>query len=249
MSMREEITTTELLHDDQSQLAASASPKPSQPLQEIPANASPRKKNQRTQPDGASLIPKPEETEKSQTQDTEFIAPPLSPPKSSRSPKRSPSEQMQPERVAQSTTSRPPEALAADLASILSRHTSRPNTSKHEPPQRRKSKPLGRAASNMSSRSSIASADATLPSEVPESVIGGFHISREAQLPPSTQLGYEQPEADELRAKMSKKIGTVFADENAGKRVASLGVVKDSELSKTGVAGRVRGRHRQGRGV
>jgi len=62
---------------------------------------------------------------------------------------------------------------------------------------------------------------------------------------PSQQVTYEMPEAQEYRAKMSKKMGTRLMDDSMGTRVESPGVVRDVEASETsGVGGRVRGRQR-----
>jgi hypothetical protein len=85
-----------------------------------------------------------------------------------------------------------------------------------------------------------------LPAEVPESLeADGFNTAKEVPLPPSTQLGYETPEAEAHRLQMSKKMGTKLQDDHGMKRVASVGTVKDTTPgSEAGVSGRVRGKQR-----
>ncbi|CAD0113479.1 unnamed protein product [Aureobasidium uvarum] len=62
---------------------------------------------------------------------------------------------------------------------------------------------------------------------------------------PSQQVTYETPEAQEYRAKMSKKMGTRLMDDSIGTRVESPGLVRDVDAGgSTGVGGRVRGRQR-----
>ena len=73
----------------------------------------------------------------------------------------------------------------------------------------------------------------------------GFNAAREAPLPPSTQLGYETPEAEAHRLQMSKKMGTKLQDDHGMKRVASVGTVKDTTSGgEAAVSGRVRGKGR-----
>jgi len=54
---------------------------------------------------------------------------------------------------------------------------------------------------------------------------------------PSTQLGYETPEAEQARLQMAKRMGTSFDDEMVGRRVERLGVVKDATTSINGGGG------------
>lgn len=243
-----EVSNQETMDDETIWMPQSASPIPSQPLQEIAANASPRKRPTQTHvfsnlTDTESMS---DQRKSSVAQDTKPIPPFLSPRKPSESPKRSQSPEKQ---TAPTAPAQPPQDLAADLASLLSRRASRTDSAKAAPPQRRKSKPLGRALSNMSSRGSLISADSRggicpFQEEESEHSFDGDRARQQEPQPPSTQLEYGQPEAEEARAKVSKSMGTVFADESAGTRVASLGTVKDTDFTRTGVGGRVRGRNR-----
>jgi hypothetical protein len=64
--------------------------------------------------------------------------------------------------------------------------------------------------------------------------------------PPSTQLGYETADSERNRLLVEKRMKVSLRDGDAGRRVASVGTVKDSTESSTagGVGNRVRGRHR-----
>lgn len=122
------------------------------------------------------------------------------------------------------------EELTSDLASILARQVStRPGSSE---PQKRKHRPLGRNLSTTSNHSGSASASPNLPPEIPESTsaVDGFAVSREmSSFQPSTQLGYDIPEAEAHRKRLSKQMGTSFhEDGSCGKRVGNIGTVKDS---------------------
>lgn len=146
------------------------------------------------------------------------------------------------------TFSRPHEQLTADLTELLNRQTaSRPGSaSANAIPQKRKSRPLGRASSGISNRSLSASAQSENPSQGADAAVDGFTAAAVTQpAPPSTQLGYETPEAEMHRLQMGKKMGMTFSDEGGLKRVASVGTVKDSSFnSDAGVANRVKGRSR-----
>lgn len=142
------------------------------------------------------------------------------------------------------------EELTSDLASILARqHSSRPGSSTE--PQKRKHRPLGRNLSTISNHSGT-SASPNLQSEIPESssAVDGFAASREVfSLPPSTQLGYDTPEAEAHRRKLCEQMGTSFQEEGMGKRVASVGTVKDSAeiASRTAVTAAGRTKARRGK--
>ena len=215
------------------------SPKRSQPLQELSPNRSPRKQSQPDdQADHGDESVKAEVGSKNVDNAVKPVSPPTSPTKDLSQPH-----------------GRADEDLNKDIASLLAHHkSSRPNTASSEAPPKRKNRPLGRAVSSISNRSnhsSLASAQDT--AGVPDtseldhnSIADGFHTTKEAPAPPSTQLGYETPEAEAHRLAMGKRMGTVFTDELSGKRIASMGVVKDAESlnGKSAVGGRVQRRHR-----
>lgn len=80
------------------------------------------------------------------------------------------------------------------------------------------------------------------------SLADGFTPQPEDALPPAgTQLGYEAVDAEQHRLLMEKRLKTKLQDGTAGRRVASVGVVKDSVDGDAGVGNRVRGRHRAAR--
>lgn len=111
--------------------------------------------------------------------------------------------------------------------------------------RKRKERKLGRAPSNMSN-SAPASLLHSKSIEIADSTASASPLDLNFPIP-SQQLGYETADAREHRARMSKRMGTNFADEGVGsKRVESIGVVKDVEADSggPGVGGRVRGRHR-----
>lgn len=143
---------------------------------------------------------------------------------------------------------RPREQLTADLTELLNRQTStRPRSASNTaaPPQKRKSRPLGRAPSGISNRSLSASAQSDTLSQNGDVAVDGYMAATTTEpLPPSTQLGYETPEAEAHRLQMGKKMGMRFQDEEGGlKRVASVGTVKDSSVKEgAGVGNRVKGR-------
>jgi len=112
-------------------------------------------------------------------------------------------------------------------------------------PQRRKDRKLGRAPSGNNGGLSF-----TRPTrlEIADSVDTASQLSLNAsndRIPlPSQQLSYDAPGDEEHRRLMSRKLGTTFDDEGAGKRVGAIGTVRDAELTGTRSGGRVRGRHR-----
>lgn len=131
----------------------------------------------------------------------------------------------------------PMQKLTSDLATLINHSRVGPGQVARVEPQKRKHRPLGRNLSGTSlcNRSGSASASPALPDGVPEEEVqyseaDGFAPSKqETVLPPSTQLGYDSPEAEELRKQMSLKMGGKMMDEDAGKHVASVGTVRDSE--------------------
>lgn len=136
--------------------------------------------------------------------------------------------------------------LTEELTEILKRQAASGNLNTTAP-AKRKSRPLGRNLSSISSRSGSAAAAPSIPADIFEenSAADGFDYSNTVPaLPPSTQLGYETPEAEAHREQMNKKMGTtVLHDEGIGRRVASVGTVKDS-TSRSAIGGRVKGRTR-----
>lgn len=127
------------------------------------------------------------------------------------------------------------EELTSDLAHILAQQVATRPTAKSLEPQKRKHRPLGRNLSSISNHSGSTSASPKIPSEMPEtsSVGDGFDgprgVSPLPSLPPSTQLGYDTPEAEAHRRKLSKQMGTSFhEDGQLGRRAASVSTVKDS---------------------
>lgn len=160
-----------------------------------------------------------------------------------------------PVKPAQPQASNPPEDLSADLAS-LSRQlfTHRDSASSNPAQSRRRDRKLGRAVSGISSRSISASVQ-TSANAAPElldghTADGDTGVARDADAlrsaPPSTQLGYEMPGAEAHRLHMAKKVGTSFGDDSGGKRLASIGTVRDGEHATSAGTGRARGRQRGG---
>lgn len=137
--------------------------------------------------------------------------------------------------------------LSGEIKSLYERQQSHPGPSPVEQAVKgrwRKDKKLGRAPS-YSSNSSTSVSFRQHPGM--ESATSGHLASMvEGEAPaPSQQVTYEMPEAQEYRAKMSKKMGTRLMDDSMGTRVESPGLVRDVEASETaGVGGRVRGRQR-----
>lgn len=136
--------------------------------------------------------------------------------------------------------------LNHELAEILKRQSVSSN-SNPTAPTKRKSRPLGRNVSSISNRSGSMATAPSIPSDVFEenSAADGFDYSKAVPAqPPSTQLGYDTPEAEAHRRQMSEKMGTdMLQDDGVGKRVASVGTVKDSS-SRPAVGGRTKGRSR-----
>ena len=212
----------------------------SHPLQEVSPNRSPRKMSQTSN------------EKKGQEVSSETLGRPSS--RTISPEKQLPNNPCEPvEAVAepgneQRSFSRPREQLTADLTELLNRQTaSRPGSASNTalPPQKRKSRPLGRAPSGISNRSLSASAQSDTVSQNGDAAVDGYTAATTAEpLPPSTQLGYETLEAEAHRLQMSKKMGMRFQDEEGGlKRVASVGTVKDSSVGDgAGVGNRVKGR-------
>lgn len=117
------------------------------------------------------------------------------------------------------------------------------------PSRKRKERKLGRAISFTSNPSAPASFLQSKSTETTDSTVSGSPMVSEEPMP-SQQLGYETAEARDHRARMSKWMGTVLTDEGIGKRVESIGVVKDvdNDGGAAGVGSRVRGRHRNAKG-
>ncbi|KAK3070311.1 protein kinase activating protein dpb11 [Teratosphaeriaceae sp. CCFEE 6253] len=198
-------------------------PTMSQPLQEVSPNASPRKGSQSLEKAGKSAVVKV----------TETFAP--SPPGSD-ALRTSPS----PRSTHHDEVAQPPAQLrqdfSADIAALLHHRTSsRSDAVGSEPaPVKRKNRPLGRSASGIGNHrpvSGSAQSDHAGSSDETHSgdAADGFTtFAREARAPPSTQLGYETAEATEAKAMMEREMKVSLRDEGDGKRVASVGVVRDS---------------------
>ena len=138
--------------------------------------------------------------------------------------------------------------LSGEIKSLYERQQSHPGPSPVEQVVKgrwRKDKKLGRAPSYSSNSSTSVSFRQQHPS-MDTSNPGQLASMVEGEAPlPSQQVTYEMPEAQEYRAKMSKKMGTRLMDDSMGTRVESPGLVRDVEASETsGVGGRVRGRQR-----
>lgn len=218
----------------------------SQPLQELSPNLSPRKTTENSNEEASDATLTKEDVVQARSRTVSPSRPP-SPPISPSSP------QQAPNNVDPQPPTRPREELTADLAQLLNKSAaSRPSSAAgSQPPQKRKNRPLGRAPSGISNRSASTSTlseniAAQVESHGQDSAADGFTYSREEPLPPSTQLGYETPEAEAHRLQMSKKMGMKLQDDGGMKRVAGLGTVKDSMSSaEAGVGNRVRGRQRK----
>lgn len=222
-------------------LLVARQPEPT-PLQEVSPNLSPGKGNK----DAAQADWQGIDVNKSPTRSV--------------SPSKAPSGPSSPPREVDSTTSDPPlqasrthYELTADLAGLLQRTgSSRPHsTGPADVPPRRKDRPLGRALSGTSNRSFSASAPAQsqsllrLDTATDTGDVGGKIAGHDDLPPPSTQLGYETLETQAHRRHMSKKMGTKLHDESDGRRVPSLGIVKDTSLmADVGVGNRIKGRGR-----
>nr|OQO23490.1 hypothetical protein B0A51_08930 [Rachicladosporium sp. CCFEE 5018] len=216
----------------------------SQPLQDIPPNASPRK------PDRDREVVQIDGDDEPHTYQPKKT--PASPPTSNASQHPpSPAKPAEPE-------------YTADLQALIEqRRVSRPGSSSSiQPPlQRLKSRRLGRATSGSSlnprslSGTSIDQAIATRH-QLADGV-GEFADDADDNAPthsapesPGTQLGYDTPEAAAAKLHMEKRMGPSFSDAPTGMRVASLGTVKDSGASGlgsrvAGAAGRTKGRTRR----
>ncbi|THY01007.1 hypothetical protein D6D03_06115 [Aureobasidium pullulans] len=132
--------------------------------------------------------------------------------------------------------------LSGEIKSLLERQHSHPGPSPVEQPAKgrwRKDKKLGRAPSYTSNSSASVSFRQHPSMDTANS--GPLASLIEADAPaPSQQVTYEMPDAQEYRAKMSKKMGTRLMDDSIGTRVESPGLVRDVDASGgTGVGGRV----------
>lgn len=153
--------------------------------------------------------------------------------------------------VDEPATTRARPELDADISDLFKSASSRPSSATGmRSLQTRKKRPLGRAPSGISNRSTSISNHSDRPSTVLPSdesfdpAIEGF-APPPAVVPPSTQLGYETPEAEAHRLELAKALGKDFEDEEGFKRIASVGTVKDAATNfDTGVGNRVKGRHR-----
>jgi DNA replication regulator DPB11 len=220
------------------------SPDQSQPLQEISPNLSPKKLD-------ASQERKSTSPFKKQSSPNNLNSPgrqPLTAPDPS-SPKSSQVLSLAPSDPDHYRRPRLQKELTANLAELIERHSaSRAPTA--EPPPRRKHRPLGRNLSGTSNRSTSASAGceepaSVHPSQLAESEANGFRLAIGNAEPPSTQLHYEAPEAEAVRAQLSKRLGAAIDDEQSLRRVPGLEMVKDSGgMAGTSVGSRLRDRHR-----
>ncbi|KAF2767104.1 hypothetical protein EJ03DRAFT_162238 [Teratosphaeria nubilosa] len=211
------------------------SPKRSQPLQMISSNFSPRKSGQ--------AEPRNDEAENTiqpaRTDDGPVTA--------LGSPKTPPPQKEEENKV--SLPQRDPRELTANLASILQQQmSSRSEHSSSDLPQKRKHRPLGRSTSGIGARTvSAPDGSPLLPSDpyISGSAADGFGTPKtDEPLPPSTQLGYDGADAEQNRLLIEQRMKVKLRDESEGRRVASVGTVRDSVETSGGVGGRVRGRHR-----
>lgn len=141
--------------------------------------------------------------------------------------------------------SRPRLELDAEISDLFKSAASRPSSA--TAPQslsKRKNRPLGRAPSGISNRSASTSnhsdrLSTVLASDETFDPASESFTAPPAVVPPSTQIGYETPEAEAHRLEMMKSMGKDIETEGSLKRV---GTVKDAF---SGVGNRVKGRHRQ----
>ncbi|KAL1302302.1 hypothetical protein AAFC00_002717 [Neodothiora populina] len=133
--------------------------------------------------------------------------------------------------------------LTEEIKSLLERRKEASASAEQAlPPRKRKDRKLGRAPSNMSNPPAPASLRYGRSTEVEESTASASPMDL-GMIIPSQQLGYETADAKEHRARMSKRTGTNLLDnESTGKRVESIGLVKDiaADNGGTSVGGRVR---------
>lgn len=137
---------------------------------------------------------------------------------------------------AEPTPPPPPDYYTASLASLMSHrrgvsHLSTSSSTSDPTQHRQKPRKLGRAESNsnLTNRSHSGATDLSTRQDLYDLAEGEDASSaREVQQPPSTQLGYETPEAEAAKLMMAKKLGTVIGDESSGTRLKSLGTVKDT---------------------
>ena len=219
-------------------VSASTSRRSQHPLQEVSPNLSPRKTTETSDSHNGDAQSKGDALAKA----TSRAASPTKP----ASPPQSPSklDSVNDGTPAQPT---PQQNLNADLAELINlKNTSRPASAAEPSPEKRKKRPLGRASSGLFNRSNSGNLSPAPEPEVPESLeADGYNTVKQIEAPPSTQLGYETPEAEAYRLQMSKKMGTKLQDNSGLRRVDSVGTVKDTTAgSAGGVSGRVRAKHR-----
>lgn len=119
--------------------------------------------------------------------------------------------------------------LSAEIAQ-LSRHLSAPKESSVPDEGRRKKRTIGRAEAVYLHRSLSASMDYSLDDSFDPWKTHVADKDGDSAIPtPSTQLGYDLPETEAHREQMAKKLGTSFANDTLGKKLESLGTVKDSD--------------------
>ena len=144
---------------------------------------------------------------------------------------------------------KPQEDFRADLAALIHRPPSaRPANATPDIPQKRKSRKLGRSTSSMANRTfsgSAQSGSSLLREETDPEDHSSTSFATETELPPGTQLGYETADAEAHRLMMEKRMKVSLQDSGSGKRVASVGMIKDSFAGgEAAVGGRVRARNR-----
>jgi len=142
---------------------------------------------------------------------------------------------------------RPQAEWTADLASLMEKQQRRPSSENtNNPAQRLKHRKLGRAisGSSLASRTNEVSTSAQLHHQDTASKDNSFSESPDELTAtagehdqPSTQIGYETPEAEAARRQMAKRMGTTYSDESVGTRLASLGTVRDSAGSGAAAGG------------
>lgn len=212
-------------------------PERAPPLQNISPNASPRR------PPSVSRDKDPSEDKKRTDDNTNGTG----------SHKKTTPPTTDEEQAAPPSNPHPERAQAdwtADLASLVQRQQLRTASSEHQNPlQRMKHRKLGRAASgsSLTNRTNSGSTSVNQGAESTEASFEGESngvdsLSAGQEGLPSTQIGYETPEAEAARLQMAKRMGTSYTDDSAGTRLASLGTVRDSSGPASAPGGRARNR-------
>ncbi|KAM3083782.1 protein kinase activating protein dpb11 [Clarireedia jacksonii] len=148
----------------------------------------------------------------------------------------------------------PNHAAITDLLAMTRRPVSSESLS-HKRQRQPRTKIMGRAMSNVSTASSVDSTATTgnavqYPEERPEvdalmNLDGGRHVEKRDTLPPSTQLGYEDPESDEYRMRVR-----AIMEGKEGEPVQMPKVMKERSVTIGGLvapkgpAARTRGREK-----